>query len=112
MPRPPVHIGELTELIELHSIASTSDGMGGSTQAPTKYADVWAHIRPLSGNERLGAMRVEGTAKHLVVIRNRDDVRDTHKIVWGSRELNIRFIRARGARDLYLEIEAEMGVSV
>jgi SPP1 family predicted phage head-tail adaptor len=108
----PIHVGEMTELIELHSLTSTSDGMGGSTQAWAKYADVWAHIRPLSGSEREGAMRTEGTAKHLIVIRNRDDVRDTHKIVWGARELNIRFIRSRGPRDLYLELEAEVGVRI
>jgi SPP1 family predicted phage head-tail adaptor len=108
----PIHVGEMTEQIELHSLTSTADGMGGSTHAWAKYADEWAHIRPLSGNERVGAMRTEGTAKHLIIIRNRDDVRDTHKIVWGSRELNIRFIRARGPRDLYLELEAELGVSV
>jgi SPP1 family predicted phage head-tail adaptor len=102
----------MTEQIELHSVTSTLDGMGGSTRAWAKYADEWAHIRPLTGVEREGAMRTEGTSKYLVVIRNRTDVKDTDKIVWGSRELNIRFPRARGPRDLYLEIEAEVGVRV
>jgi SPP1 family predicted phage head-tail adaptor len=108
----PIHVGEMTEQIELHSVTSTLDGMGGSTRAWAKYADEWAHIRPLTGVEREGAMRTEGTSKYLVVIRNRTDVKDTDKIVWGSRELNIRFPRARGPRDLYLEIEAEVGVRI
>ena len=112
MRKHPVHLGELTEPIELHSLTSTGDGMGGATAAWAKYADVWAHIRPLAGGESQGAARTEGTSKYLVVIRNRDDVRDTHKIVWNGRELNIRFPRARGTRDLYLEIEAEVGVRI
>lgn len=112
MRKHPIHMGEMTELIELHSLTHTADGMGGATRAWTKYADVWAHIRPLTGSEKQDADRIEGISKFLVVIRNRDDVRDTHKIVWGARELNVRFIHARGPRELYLEIEAELGVRI
>lgn len=108
----PIHVGEMTELIELHHVTRTTDGTGGSTRTWTKYADVWSHIRPLTGGENQGADRIEGTAKYLVVIRNRTDVVDTDKIVWGARELNIRFPRERGPRDLYLEIEAEVGARI
>lgn len=109
----PIHIGEMTELIQLHHVTRTTDGAGGSTRTWTQYAEVWAHIRPLSGGERFGGSdRTEGQANYLIVIRHRNDVVDTDKITWAGRELNIRFPRARGPRDLYLEIEAEVGARI
>lgn len=108
----PVHVGELTEQIELYSSTTAKDDVGGAATSWAKYADVWAHIRPLSGGERQAAQRTEAKGMFLVIMRNRDDLKDTHSIRWvtgGNRDLNIRFIRARGPRDLYVEIEAEMG---
>ena len=110
MRKHPVHLGELTEPVELHSFTSASDGSGGSTAAWAKYADVWAHVRPLSGAERQAAQRTEAQGVYLFVIRSRTDVREKHKVVWEGRGLDIEFVRARGPRDLYLEFEAKIGV--
>lgn len=109
MRKHPIHIGEMTEEIELHSIALTADGYGGATSTQTKYATVWAHIRPASGGEREEAMRLEGKGSFRIVIRNRSDVKERDVVKWGERYLNIRFIHARGNRDLYMEMDAEMG---
>jgi SPP1 family predicted phage head-tail adaptor len=106
----PVHLGELTEPIELHSLTSTGDGMGGSTRAWVKFADVFAHVRPLRGQERQGADRTEAISGFLVVIRHRDDIKESDSIRWQGRDLNVRFIHRRGPRELYLELECELGV--
>lgn len=108
----PVHIGELTEFVELRSRTLTADGTGGSTAVWAKYADVWAHIRPLTGVEREGAMRTESIGKYLVVLRNRSDVKEADVVRWGSRDMNVIFIRARGPRDLYVELETELGTRI
>lgn len=106
----PIHVGEMTEPVELWSRTSASDGMGGHTMTPSKFADVWAHVRPLGGQERNEANRREASGKLLFVMRNRDDLNETHYMVWNSRQINIVFVRPRGPRDLYMEVEAEIGV--
>lgn len=104
-------IGELDQRIALQRRTRTRDDAGGATTTWTTYATVWALVRPLSGRERERLMREEATANYLVVIRERDDVLPSDRIQWRSRELNIRFIKSRGARAMYLEIEAELGAA-
>ena len=108
----PVHLGELTEQVSLRSQTPTDDGAGGATVVWADYATVFAHIRPLSGAEREAAQRTAATGMFLVVIRNRDDVKENHVVRWGTRDLNVRFVRARGPRDLFLEVECELGAAV
>ena len=104
--------GELTEQVTLRSQTPTDDGAGGQTVAWADYATVFARIRPLSGNERQAAQRTAAAGMFLVVIRNRDDVKENHVVRWGARDLNVRFVRARGPRDLFLEIECELGAAI
>ena len=110
MRKHPVHPGELTERITLHRRTLTDDGAGGATEVLTQYAAVWAHVRPLSGDERQAAGRTGASRSYLIVLRRLGDVREKDIARWGGRDLNIRFIRGRGARELYLELEAEAGV--
>lgn len=108
--RHPVQIGELTELVTLHRRTLTSDGMGGQTASLNQYAQVWAHIRPATGKESELAMRTDASRGYLVVIRNRSDIQEGDIVRWAGRDLNIRFLRDRGNRPLYLELEADYGV--
>ena len=103
--------GQLDQRIQLQSKTRTADGVGGATTAWATYATVWAHIRPLSGRERENAMRTEGKADYLVVLRYRSDITETHRILWRGRYLNIRFPKNMGPRTAWLEIEAEQGAS-
>ena len=106
------NIGQLDQRIRLLSKAETPDGVGGVTTGESIYATVWAIVRPLRGQERKESDRVEASGQFLVVIRNRDDVNEGHIVRWDSRDLNVRFVRNRGARELYLELECEAGVAV
>lgn len=108
----PVHLGELTEQIELYHRTLTDDGSGGATMTETLYATVWAHMRPMSGREQEQAMRSESRSRFLAVIRNRTDVVQTDILKWDGREFNVNFIKLRGFRGLYLEMECELGASV
>lgn len=103
--------GNLDQRIELQAKTRTADGVGGATTAWTTYATVWALVRPMSGRERENAMRTEGKADYLIVLRNRDDVLETHRIKWRGRYLNIRFPKNAGPRGPWLELEAEKGAS-
>jgi SPP1 family predicted phage head-tail adaptor len=107
-------LGELDERVTLVSKAETLDGIGGVTTAETVYASVWAHVRalPRGQGEARQSDRVEAAGLYLVAIRNRSDVTEKHLVRWRSRDLNIRFVRSRGPRDLYLELECELGAAV
>lgn len=105
------HLAELDQRVAFQSRTAVRDGAGGVTDTWSTYATVWAMVRPMSGRERQNAQRPEATSDYLVVIRLRDDVFEGHRIVWRGRHLNIRFVKERGPRHNFLEIEAEKGVT-
>lgn len=102
-------VGELYHRVTFKREVSVDDGMGGSTTAWQDIAEVWAHVRPLTGRERQIAGEIAAVANYLIVIRYRDDLRENDKATWRGIDLNIRFIRDRGPRAAYLEIEADKG---
>ena len=105
-------VGELDKLISVQREVRTSDGMGGDTVTPTTVvADLWAHVRPKSGKETGAQGGVEARAVYLFVIRNRSDLKESDRLVWDGQTYNIRAILSRGARSMYLEIDAERGVT-
>ena len=106
--------GELTELVTLRRVVKSPDGGGGFERARQDFAKVRAKVRPLYGAERTQSDRVENHSGYLVVIRQRPDLNETHSLLWHqqNRELNVRFIRRMSARNLYLEMETDMGRAV
>jgi SPP1 family predicted phage head-tail adaptor len=105
------HAGLLDQRIELQAKTRVPDGVGGASTTWATYATVWAMVRPMTGRERETAMRSEGRAGYKVVVRNRDDIAETHRILWRGRYMNIRFPVNAGPRGLWLELEAELGAS-
>jgi SPP1 family predicted phage head-tail adaptor len=103
--------GDLRERVSLVRKTLTDDGSGGATASESTYATVWAEVRPMSGREREQAMRQEATSNYLVRIRHRTDVVEGDIVRWGSRDLNVRFVRNAGAKPQYLDIEAELGAA-
>lgn len=105
-------VGELTERVKLLRRADVDDGAGGAGEALNEYAEVWAKIVAGAGGEKQRAERTDAIAGYLVVIHNRSDVLEADVIRWGGRDLNIRQVKAQGKRDLFLEIEAELGAAL
>lgn len=103
------HAGMLDQRVGLQSLALTPDDGGGATESWTTYATVWAHVRPMSGREREQADRVEATSNYMLAVRDRSDIKEGHRVSWGDRYLNIRFVRSTGGRHSFLELECELG---
>lgn len=106
-------IGELDQRVAIERKTRTTDAGGGYTETWTAQSTVWALVRPMSGNERAHAQQVASGSNYLVVVRAGLDITEKDRIVWDALPddpLNVRFIKRRGTRPLYLEIEAEMGV--
>lgn len=103
--------GELDQRVTIRSRTRAPDGAGGFSEHWSDVATVWALVRPMSGRERENADRQEASANYLIVVRYRSDVKESDSIYWRGNEYNIRFIKDRGPRALYLEMEAERGVA-
>ncbi len=103
--------GQLEEKLTLRRTAKTPDGGGGFERHKEVIATVRGRVRPMFGNERLNNERVENQAGYVVTIRNRPDIDEAVSIHWhqANRLLNITFVRRSNARNLYLELETNMG---
>lgn len=105
--------GMLREVISLQR-ASRKSNFGGidETWAAVSGAPDRAYMKPLSGREVFASQRVEARASIMMVIRYFADIKERDRIVWNSREYNIRHIRNVEARNKWLEIMLEEGVAV
>lgn len=109
----PVHrIGELDQRVELQESSRVKDGQGGYNETWSVTATVWAHVRPMSGGERLRADGTQAEAGYMVVIRFRNDIDESWRVRWINQDklMNVRFCHNSGTRSMYLPIECERGV--
>lgn len=105
--------GELDQRITFQERQSVPDNMGGSTDTwvdISTLSSVWAHVRPKSGREVTEYDRVNAETGYLFVIRNRSDILEKYRILWGGEPFNIKSILKPKSRSLYLEINGERGV--
>ena len=69
-----MNIGSLRDRLTLEQPVRTPDGGGGASVSWEPVADLWAHVRPISGDERLAHDQVAGRLTHQVWIRHRTGV--------------------------------------
>lgn len=103
--------GELDQVVTFKQEVRASDGMGGDTITLTDVLTCRAHVRIRGGAERDFSDRLNAEAAYLVVIRYRDGLDESMRMVWNGEQYNIRIVPRTGGRPLYLEIEAERGVA-
>lgn len=107
-------VGPLDQLITLQAGTEVADGGGGKARSWANFAtnpSVWADPMPLSGGEGQGDGARNASGKYLFRIRNRSDVTEQDRILWGGEAYNITNVKRRGAREIYLSIEAVRGVA-
>lgn len=105
--------GELDQRITFQLRQSVPDGLGGSVDTwvdiPVSPV-VWAHTRTKGGREVTQYDRVNAEAGNMFIIRNRQDILESYRIVWDGEPYNIISIPRPKTRAQYLEINAERGV--
>ena len=94
----PPSIGALRERLTLQSPSRTADGGGGAAVTWETVAELWAHVRPISGDERLRHDAVAGRVTHEVWIRHRADVVPAMRFTDGGRILDIVAVLDAGPR--------------
>jgi SPP1 family predicted phage head-tail adaptor len=92
-------IGALRHRLTLQSPSRADDGGGGAVVTWQTVAELWAAVRPISGDERLRADAVSGRITHEVWIRHRADVVPAMRFTDGARTLEITAVLDPGRRD-------------
>ncbi|HSH25229.1 MAG TPA: phage head closure protein, partial [Massilibacterium sp.] len=84
--------GELRHYAELQAKQETDDGYGGAEIEWTKERNIWCHIRPVSGVQRMESMRRNSPISHEIKARFAEDVDETKRIVYQGRAYNIEAV--------------------
>lgn len=101
-------IGKLRHRVSLQSAVDAADSFGQPIRTWSTYATVWAQVVPTSGDESPLANQLHGSTTHKVTIRHRTGVDVGHRILFGTRVLNISAPpRDPEERGIWLEIDAE-----
>jgi SPP1 family predicted phage head-tail adaptor len=85
-------IGDMRHRVILQQIVRTSDGGGGASESWSTVAELWAAIRPISGDERVVADAISGQLTHEVWVRHRAGVTPAMRFLFGSHILDIRAV--------------------
>jgi SPP1 family predicted phage head-tail adaptor len=91
-------IGDLRDRVTLEQEVRTPDGAGGATSSWETVEELWAAIRPITGDERLRADQVSGRLTHEVWIRYRSGVLPAMRFREDTRVLAIVAVLDSGRR--------------
>ncbi len=84
--------GRFDQRVTIKRIVEVVNEFGERTQTTIAAATRWAEVKPLSGSERDYAARVAADLSYQVILRAPVDIRQTDKIAWGSRTLEVAAI--------------------
>ena len=85
-------IGELRHRLRLEDVSRIADDAGGASESWSAVAEMWAALRPASGDEALEAEKLAGRVTHEVIVRHRAGIRPQMRFVLGSRVFDIRAV--------------------
>ncbi len=103
--------GDLTERVTFQREERVRDAGGGWEKAWGDLFTVWAKVTPKSGRERDMAQQREAPSNYRVTIRRRADVLPADRLIWNGYVGNIRFVGNNSARDQFVTIDVEFGVT-
>ncbi len=84
-----MNIGDMRERFTLEQPIRTPDGGGGATIAWETVTELWAAVRPITGDERLRHDQLSGRLTHEVWIRYRPGVVPAMRFTQDSRVYEI-----------------------
>ena len=103
------HAGLLRRRAELKHEVKTDLSGGAIAITHETYDNVWCHFEPVSGSEVYKAMRVDANTKNRMVIRYRDDVRESDIVIIDGRAYGITFIKDVDYMHVWLAIDLDGG---
>lgn len=103
---PRLRAGVLRQRAELQRQVAAADGAGGETVEWQKVRDLWCHIRPVSGVQRMESMRRASPISHEIFCRFVTDIDTTNRIVFRGQAYRIEAVWTINERDEYLQMVA------
>lgn len=100
-----VNIGDLRDRVEIQHALTTQGTTGEPVESWKSLACVYAHVRPMTGLERSAHDKSEAQASYVVVIRHRDDVMATNRLIYRGKTLGIIYAQNVDSRDRFLELK-------
>jgi SPP1 family predicted phage head-tail adaptor len=91
-------IGDLADRLTLEQEVRTPDAGGGALSSWETVAELWAAVRPITGDERLRADQIAGRLTHEVWMRYRTGVLPAMRLRQGARVLAIVAVLETGRR--------------
>lgn len=82
--------GLLRHRVEIQAQVTTEDSSGEVVQSWSSVATVWACIQPMSARETIMGQAMSSDVTTRIIMRYRDDVTASMRILHRGREFNIR----------------------
>ena len=77
----------------IQTATETRNSFGEPDKAWAKFADCWASIRPIQGDESFLSQRIHADVTHRIVIRYLSGITPQMRVLFGTRAFGIRSIR-------------------
>lgn len=103
--------GKLRRSITIQRKDSVPDGAGGWETDWVDRATVRAMLKPLSGRERMEYERLQATVSYRCVIRYREDLLASDRVLYNGKAYAIRYFFDIEERRKWLELALEEGVA-
>lgn len=103
--------GRLRHYAELQSKQEVEDDGGGVDVTWAKERNVWCYIRPVSGVQRMEAMRRNSKISHEIKARYNSDLNPTKRIVYRGKAYNLEADWSPDEKQEYVMILASEGVA-
>lgn len=102
---------DLKHKVEILRLVEVADDLGGFITSWVSVKSKWAKVNPMSERELIHADKIDATAASTFVVRFDSDILESDKILFKSREYNIRSIVNIEEDDRFLSILGERGVA-
>jgi len=87
-----LNAGDINQRVIVQAATESRGATGEVTKTWTTALTVWASIRPLSGRELLQAQQVQADVTHRVRMRHNTTVTTSHRLLFGTRILEINSV--------------------
>ena len=84
-----IHPGKLRDRVTVQQATETRNSLGEVVQSWSTYATVWASVEGISSREALQQGQVQTDVSHRVQIRYLDGLKQTMRLSWRDRVLEI-----------------------
>lgn len=105
-------LGSFRERVSIQAATRSRDAEGGFANSWATVTDgtVWAAIEPISGGETARGRKVDAKVTHTVRMQYFAGVTNQHRILYGSRALNIVRVLNLDERGVEIELDCREDV--